>query len=147
MRIAAQRLSDRAQLGRDVFARGAQEPASDPGRPVWRADIYDLLSAYARQRQKQIGSHVTVARRRVWSLAEARTALERLVGPAGDWIALDSYLLEYLGEPEMRATILASTLSAVLEMVREGRAALRQDAPFAPLMIQGREAGLREVGA
>jgi segregation and condensation protein A len=80
-------------------------------------------------------------------LAEARTALERLVGPAGDWIALDSYLLEYLGEPEMRATILASTLSAVLEMVREGRAALRQDAPFAPLMIQGREAGLREVGA
>jgi segregation and condensation protein A len=147
MRIAAQRLSDRAQLGRAVFARGAQEPASDPGRPVWRADIYDLLSAYARQRQKQIGSHVTVARRRVWSLAEARTALERLVGPAGDWIALDSYLLEYLGEPEMRATILASTLSAVLEMVREGRAALRQDAPFAPLMIQGREAGLREVGA
>jgi segregation and condensation protein A len=136
IRAAAERLSERPQLGREVFARGAREPAPDPGRPVWRADIYDLLSAYARQRQRQIGSHVTVARRRVWSLAEARAALERLAGHIGEWVALDSYLADYLAEPGMRSTILASALSATLELVREGNAVLRQDAPFAPLMVR-----------
>src|SRR5437763_16017845 len=35
MRIAAQRLSDRAQLSRDVFARGRQQPVAHPGAPVW----------------------------------------------------------------------------------------------------------------
>jgi len=146
VRAAAQRLADTPQLGRDVFVRGAPEPMPDPGRPVWQADIYDLLSAYARQRQKQIGSHVTVARRRVWSLAEARHALERLVGQPGAWVELDTYLLDYLAEPGMRRTILASTLSAALEMVREGRAVLRQDTAFAPLMMRGRTPDLRGIG-
>jgi segregation and condensation protein A len=146
VRAAAQRLTDGTRLGRDVFARGAPEPTPDPGRPVWQADIYDLLSAYARQRQKQIGGQVTVARRKVWSLAQAREALERLVGQGGDWVALDTYLLDYLAAPGMRRTILASTFTAALEMVREGKATLRQDAAFAPLMVRGNGA-LRAVRA
>ncbi|HEV7874386.1 MAG TPA: ScpA family protein [Enterovirga sp.] len=146
VRAAAQRLAGGPQLGRDVFVRGAPEPMPDPARPVWQADIYDLLSAYARQRQKQIGSHVTVERRRVWSLAQARGALERLVGQPGAWVELDSYLLDYLAEPGMRRSILASTFSAALEMVREGRAVLRQDTAFAPLMMRGCTPGPQGIG-
>lgn len=136
MREAGRRLGERALLGRDVFARGQGDPAIDTVRRPTEASLYDLLAAYARQRQVKAGSHVTVARRRVWSLAEARAALERLVGTAGDWVALDGFLIRYLAEPGMRATMLASALSASLEMVREGRAALRQDAPFAPLFMR-----------
>jgi segregation and condensation protein A len=134
------------RLRRLEAVRAAAQPAPDPGRPVWQADIYDLLSAYARQRQKQIGGQVTVARRKVWSLAEAREALERLVGQGGDWVALDTYLLDYLAAPGMRRTVLASTFTAALEMVREGKATLRQDAAFAPLMVRGNGA-LRAVRA
>jgi segregation and condensation protein A len=36
----------------------------------------------------------------------------------------------------MRPTVLASALSATLEMVREGHMLLRQDEPFAPLWIR-----------
>ena len=72
------------------------------------------------QRQKHALSHVRLAKRTVWSLAEAREALERMVGVTPDWSRLDEYLIDYLVEPEMRATVFASSLAATLELVREG---------------------------
>jgi len=136
IREAAKKLAERDRLGRDVFSRGAPEPVEVRTQPRWEATLYDLLSAYARQRQKQFGNRVTLHKRHVWSLGEAREALERLVGRVDDWVALDSYLLRYVAEPSMRATVLASALSATLEMVREGRLAVRQDEPFAPLWVR-----------
>lgn len=135
IREAAKALGERGQLGRDIFARGEAEPPV-AARPIFTGSLYDLLAAYAGQRQKRMVSHMTVARRRVWSLAEAREALERLVGHAADWVEIDSWLLHYQPEPAMRATILASALSATLEMVREGKASVRQERPFAPLMLR-----------
>lgn len=140
IREAARQLADRAHLGRDVFARGAPEPIEVHRQPQWQATLYDLLSAYARQRQKQFGAHVTVAKRHVFSLLDAREALERLVGEAGDWTRLDGFLLRYMATPEQRATVLASTLSATLEFVREGRLTLRQERPFAPLWVKSADA-------
>jgi segregation and condensation protein A len=84
-----------------------------------------------------LNARVEVARRRVWTLAEAREALARLVGEAVEWTALDGYLARYMAQPDLRATVRASTLSALLEMVREGRLAVRQDGPFAPLWVRG----------
>jgi segregation and condensation protein A len=138
IRAAAEQLVNRPRLGRDIFARGAPEGLSIVRQSAWQANIYDLLTAYARQRQKQALAHVTVKHRVVWSLAEAREALERLVGKIGDWTALDSYLSDYLTTPELRRTVRASTFSASLEMVKEGRIDLRQDGPFAPLWVRTR---------
>jgi segregation and condensation protein A len=145
IREAARRLGDRAQLGRDVFERGAAEPITVHRTPVWQATLYDLLSAYARQRQKQFRSHVTVRKRQVWSLAEARDILQQLIGMSADWMALDVYLLRYLSDPETRATVVASTFSATLEMVKEGRIALRQSGAFAPLLVRRRDPQLQEA--
>src|SRR5256885_5570279 len=92
-RAVAEELMARPQLDRDVFARGTPEPIVDIKRPQWSATLYDLLSAYAVQRQKQALSHVRLARRTVWSLAEARDALERLIGVAADWSRLDEFLI------------------------------------------------------
>jgi segregation and condensation protein A len=136
IREAAKKLGERDRLGRDVFARGAPEPVEIRAEHRWEATLYDLLSAYARQRQKQFNSRVTLHKRHVWSLIEAREALERLVGHLDDWVALDSYLMRYMVEPSMRPTVLASALSATLEMVREGQLTLRQDEPFAPLWVR-----------
>lgn len=136
IRRAAELMSERPQLGREVFARGLGEPRAESADRRFTASLYDLLAAYGRQRQRNLRGNVTIARRPVWSLVEAREALERLIGAAGDWVALDAYLMRYLAEPGMRATVLASALSATLEFVREGRAALRQEKPFAPLMIR-----------
>ncbi|MDJ1157136.1 ScpA family protein [Chelatococcus sp. SYSU_G07232] len=141
IRAAAKRLSDRPQLGRDVFARGRPEPVAVLERPQWEATLYDLLTAYAHQRQKQANARVTLHKRFVWSLIEAREALERLVGEARDWTALDDYLTTYVARPNMRRTVRASALSATLEMAREGILDLHQDEPFGPLWVRRRDGG------
>src|SRR4029079_1431325 len=99
--VSAQLMS-RPQLQRDVFQRGDPEPIADIKHPQWTATLYDLLSAYAKQRQQAAFNHVQFKKRNVWALTEAREILERLVGQAGDWAPLDKYLIEYLVEPSMR---------------------------------------------
>src|SRR5207253_10224337 len=53
IRAAADNLFARAQLERDVFRRGTTEPIAHIQHPQWSATLYDLLTAYASQRQKQ----------------------------------------------------------------------------------------------
>jgi segregation and condensation protein A len=138
-REVAQKLMERPQLNRDIFDRGDPEPISHIKHPQWSATLYDLLSAYAVQRQKQaIGQRVQFAQRKVWSLAEARQALERLVGATTEWGRFDEFLNAYLVEPSMVATVTASSFASALEMVREGVIELQQNAAFAPLYVRKR---------
>lgn len=145
MRDAAARLVNRNRLGRDVFARGMPEMVIVEKRNTYSASLYDLLTAYAQQRQKQAINNVTIARRAVWSLKDARDVLARLVGTLSDWTALDSFLIEYLAAPEEKRTAVASSFAATLEMVREGKLEVRQDQVFAPIYLRGRAQGIRAV--
>jgi segregation and condensation protein A len=146
-RTLAGKLMERPQLQRDVFQRGDPEPIADIKHPQWTATLYDLLSAYAQQRQRSALAHVRFEQRTVWSLVEAREALERLIGQAGDWSRLDEYLINYLVEPAMRATVFASSLAATLELIREGVIEVHQHAAFAPIYLRRRDAGSLEASS
>ena len=139
IRKFAEQMINRPQLGRDVFQRGQPEPIAEIKRPEWSATLYDLLSAYAGRRQTQARSFVRLPKRTVWSLAEAREALERLVGQSMDWSPLDQYLIDYLVDPSQRATVLASSFAAVLELVREGQLEVHQQGSFTPLYLRKRQ--------
>jgi segregation and condensation protein A len=138
-RSVAEQLVNRPQLGRDMFERGDPEPISQIKRPQWTATLYDLLSAYAVQRQRQTLGHVHVQKRAVWSLAEAREILDRLVGQASDWSRIDQFLLAYVVDPAMVSTALASSFAASLELAREGQIELHQQKAFAPLFLRQRK--------
>ena len=79
---------------------------------------------------------MTLKKRVVWSLVEAREALVRLTGITGQWSELDAFLVAYCVTPAMRRTVRASAFAVTLEMVKEGRLALRQDRAFAPLWVK-----------
>ena len=142
MREAASRLVNRNRLGRDVFARGMPEAVVTDRTSAFTASLYDLLTAYAGQRQRQSVTQVTIARRRVWSLSDARTILTRLIGEMKDWAPLDSYLVRYLSDPDERATAIASAFAASLELVREGRIEIRQDGAFQPIYMRRGQASV-----
>jgi segregation and condensation protein A len=137
-RALADRLMRLPQLGRDVFSRGDPEPIAAIKRPQWQATLYDLLSAYAAQRQRKALGQVRVAKRSVWSLAEARAILERLLGQSQDWNRLDEFLLAYVVEPTMIPSALASSFAAALELAREGQVELHQQGAFAPIYMRQR---------
>ncbi|MBO0717235.1 MAG: segregation/condensation protein A [Rhizobiales bacterium] len=150
IRKFAEQLMNRPQLGRDVFQRGQPEPIAEIKHPQWSATLYDLLSAYASRRQIRTRSVVRVAKRTVWSLADAREALERLIGQSMDWSPLDQYLIAYLTDPAMTATVLASSFAAALEMIREGSLEAHQQGAFSPLYVrkkQNADGALSQGGA
>lgn len=138
IRLAADKLTQRGRLGRDMFLRGGPEGLETISQPNYQASLFDLLSAYSRQRQKTAAVHVVLKQRSVWSLAEAREALERLAGVSAEWTVLDDYLLQYCADLQTARTVRASSFSASLEMVREGLFDIRQDRPFAPLWLRRR---------
>jgi segregation and condensation protein A len=142
IREAANRLLNRPQLQRDIFPRGDPETIAEIRHPRYTATIYDLLTAYAAQRQSRVLASVHLARRSVWSLAEARASLERLIGMAEseDWGCLDEYLLRYIVDPSQKATVFASSFAAALELVREGQLELNQKQAFAPIYFRKRPA-------
>jgi len=139
MREASSQLMTRKRLGRDVFARGLPEALRITKTSIYDANVYDLLKAYSQQRQRTAVQSLHMKPRTVWSLKEARGELERLLGMNLDWAPLDRLLAEFLVEPELRKTALASSFTATLEMTREGRLEIRQAKSFAPLLIRRRE--------
>ncbi|HEU4986474.1 MAG TPA: ScpA family protein [Rhizobiaceae bacterium] len=138
MRDAAARLVNRNRLGRDVFARGMPEAVIVEKESQYTATLYDLLTAYAAQRQRRAITNVRIAKRGVWSLKQARDILTRMIGEFSDWTALDRFLIEYMTSFEERATALASSFAASLELVREGELEIRQHEAFAPLYMRNR---------
>jgi len=136
MRDAATRLINRNRLGRDVFPRGAPEPVVVERKSEFSATLYDLLNSYAQLRQRGSVRQVTIMRRRVWSLSEARVILKSIIGELHEWTALDHFLVRYLSDPEERATAIASSFAASLEMVREGKLLIRQEQAFAPIYLK-----------
>ena len=147
IRLAAQRLMQAPQFGRDVFGRGAPEALIARVETTYQANLYDLLSAYARQRQHHALARVSFRPRDVWSLADARETLQRLVGVAFEWTMFDEWLAPFCRNEAERRTARASTFSASLELVREGKLELRQSEAFAPIFLRSAEARAAEQAA
>ena len=144
MRKAMAELMTRKRLGRDVFQRGMPEGVKTIRETEWTAEIYDLLKAYADQRRRTVKVVHVVKARKVWSIKEARSRLERLVGESvGSWVQLDLFLERFMPYGEDERTVLASSFGASLEMAREGLVELRQEGPFAPIYMRRRETGAR----
>src|SRR5437764_235961 len=103
----------------------------------------DLLLMLARQQKVDLSriSILALADQYLAFIEEARDALERLFGMSQDWSRLDQYLINYVVEPSMRATVMASSFAAVLEMVREGAVEMHQHQAFAPIFLRKRADG------
>jgi segregation and condensation protein A len=139
MRTASETLLKRSVLGRDVFARGAPEALVIDARREYGDNLIDLLKAYAERRKKKMVHQVYVPRRHpTWSIKEARSALERMVGTMDDWGTFDIWLAQYLTEPGMRRSVTASSFTASLELAREGLLDMRQEGPFRPIYLRRR---------
>ena len=141
IREAANRLMNRPQFQRDIFPRGNPEAIAEIRHPKYTATLFDLLTAYAVQRQQRVLASVHLAKR---SRVVARRSA-RLAGAPGrhgrsarNWGCLDDFLLSYVIDPSQKATVFASSFAAALELVREGQMELNQKEAFAPLYFRKR---------
>lgn len=140
MRDAAAKLMARDRLGRDVFPRGLPERYERVKSVTYSATLLDLMQAYARLRTKDEFRPYVMDRDNVFTLEQALDRMRGLIGFAGTWTDIATYLPEgWQSDPRRRRSATAATFAASLELVKEGRAELRQAETFAPLQLRRKE--------
>ncbi|WP_404710114.1 segregation and condensation protein A [Sphingomonas sp. MMS24-J13] len=135
MREAGARLMARDRIGRDIFLRGSPDGLLLVKKPAWQASLYDLIAAYGALKARNQPAFHVVQRRAVMTLDEALALVARIIGQRLDWSSLESFLPEGL-DPELRRSAIASSFVAALELAKQGRLQMTQEAAFAPLMVK-----------
>lgn len=137
MRDVSARLMARDRLGRDFFARGITEDVTRVRKVTYTATILDLMQAYARIRTKDEFRPFVFDRDSVLTMEQALDRLRGMIGYAGEWADLMSFLpQDWTGDPERRRSATAATFAATLELAKEGKVELRQGETFAPIQIR-----------
>jgi len=136
MQHAGARLMARPRLGQDVFARGAPEPIRVVATPVYRLTLYELLRGYATHAGQRQTAMLRIPLTDLYSMDEALKRLGEMLGHSPDWRAITSFLPPDMLLGLRRRSALAATFAASLELVRSGRAQLRQDGTFGPIYLR-----------
>ncbi|OUS21945.1 segregation/condensation protein A [Rhodobacterales bacterium 59_46_T64] len=140
MRDAAARLMARDQMGRDFFARGVPETVERIKKITYTATLLDLMQAYARIRTRDEFRPFVMDRDSVYTMEEALGRMRGLIGFAGEWTDINTWLPEGWGDdPVKRRSATAATFAASLELVKEGKAEIRQDETFAPVQVRRKD--------
>ncbi|WP_413719799.1 segregation and condensation protein A [Silicimonas sp. MF1-12-2] len=137
MRECAAQLMARDQKGRDFFVRGIPESIERVRKVRYTATLLDLMQGYARIRTKDEFRPYAFDRKHVFTLEQALERMRGLIGYAGDWTDLMSYLPEgWETDPVRRRSATASHFAASLELVKNGAIQIRQTDTFAPIQIR-----------
>ncbi|WP_417728866.1 segregation and condensation protein A [Roseovarius sp.] len=140
MRDCAARLMGRDRLGRDFFARGIPEDVARLRRVTYTATLLDLMQGYARIRTRDEFRPFVMDRDALFTMEQALERMRGLIGFAGTWTDIVSYLPDgFTRDPVRRRSATASTFAAALELVKEGRAELRQAEVFAPIELRRKD--------
>jgi len=140
MRDAAARLMARDQLGRDFFARGQTHEVKRTRHLTYTATLLDLMQGYARIRTRDEFRPYVMDRDAVFTMEQALERMRGLIGYAGEWGDLTSFLPEgWESDPQRRRSATASTFAASLELVKEGQLEIRQSALFAPIQLRKKD--------
>jgi len=137
MRDVAARLMGRDRLGRDMFVRGIPEGVARIRRVRYTATLLDLMQGYARLRTRDEFRPLVMDRNNIYTMEQALERMRGLIGYAGQWTALASYLPDgWQVDPARRRSATAATFAASLELARNGAVEIRQDELFAPIEIR-----------
>ncbi len=119
MRDVAARLMARDQLGRDFFARGQTHEIRRVRRVTYTATLLDLMQGYARIRTRDDFRPFVMDRDSVFTMEQALDRMRGLIGFAGNWTDLTSYMPEgWTADPVRRRSATAATFAASLELVK-----------------------------
>jgi len=145
MRRAVEAIQSRPQLKRDVFTRGDPEALVIVPSDRIDASLYELMAAYVTQRRREEMRRYNPGQRvEAFQLEAARDWLRSMMPRLADWTPLDQVAPAREDDDEegpSQASYTASTLSASLELVKEGAMDVRQSEAFAELFLKRRGLG------
>ena len=144
MRRAVEAITSRPQLKRDVFTRGDPEATVIIPSDRIDASLYELMAAYVTQRRREEQRRYNPGQRvEAFALEAARDWLRDILPRMDQWTPLDRVAPERTDtDGPSQASFTASTLSASLELVKEGAMDVKQATAFAEVYLKRRGQGM-----
>lgn len=143
MQKAAEQLRARPQLGQGIYKRGMPEGLSVKTVTTWDAALYDVLKAYGDiKRRTDGGTNYDLPEFQLMSTEKALARLSRMLGSLprkgmkSVWATLQSFLPDDMSDKTYARSALASTFTAGLELVKQGKLEMRQDSAFRPVYMR-----------
>ena len=147
MQEAGARLMARARKGRDFFGRGAPEHFPIITTEVYQDTLYDFLKAYAEHKRRRDSSTLTIEAYELYTVEDALRRIRNMLGGSFEWESLWRFLPPDMGDGIVARSALASTLTACLELAREGKISVRQTGVFGPIYVRALPEGPGAGGA
>ena len=94
------------------------------------------MKAYGDFRRRSQARVLYIEPAELHTVERALSRFRRLLGASTDWESLWRFLPDDLGAGIVAKSAIAATFAAGLELVREGRLSLRQDAAFGPIYLR-----------
>ncbi len=156
MQKSAENLKNLPQLGQDIFPRGMPEGLRVVANTRWDVNLYDVLRAYGDIKRRAEESHYDLPEFNVVSTEDAMHRLTTMLGNlprsgiGSVWATLQSFLPERFKDRLYARSSLASTFTAGLELVKQGKLEIKQDGAFKPIYVRallGEENAEEQQGA
>ncbi|HWE99226.1 MAG TPA: ScpA family protein [Caulobacteraceae bacterium] len=140
MRKAAEALALRPLLKRDVFMRGDPDAVKIVSRRRLEGELPELICAYVQIRERERVEAYRPPVVHTLRLDDAREKLRERLPAMADWTRLEHAAPAPGEEGAPASSCVASTLSAALEMVREGALEVRQAGVFETIWLKAAQA-------
>ena len=143
MQKSAEKLKARPQLGQEVFGRGAPDGLGMNIKTSWNVSLYDLLKSYGNIEKRKEVSNYDLPTINVMSTDDAMARLTKMLGHlprkgmSSVWATLDSFMPDKDGGDRLYScSVMASTFTAGLELVKQGKMEIRQEGLFRPVYMR-----------
>ena len=136
MQQAGEKLLARDQLGQDFFPRGNPEKFGYNLNGAFEASIYDLLKAYGEHTHRSNVRILRIELSDLYSTDDGLKWLTKMLGSMPDWTSLLQFLPAEIKGDLVSCSMVASALSAALELTKQGELKIRQTETFGTIYVR-----------
>ncbi|HIA82028.1 MAG TPA: segregation/condensation protein A [Rhodospirillales bacterium] len=136
MQQAGEKLLARDQLGQDFFPRGNPEKFGYNLNGAFEASIYDLLKAYGEHTHRSNVRILRIELSDLYSTDDGLKWLTKMLGSMPDWTSLLQFLPAEIKGDLVSRSMVASALSAALQLTKQGELKIRQTETFGTIYVR-----------
>jgi len=136
MQQAGEKLLGRDQLGQDFFPRGNPEKFGYNLNSAFEASIYDLLKAYGEHTHRSNVRILRIELSDLYSTDDGLKWLTKMLGSMPNWTSLLQFLPAEIKGDLVSRSMVASALSAALQLTKQGELKIRQTETFGTVYVR-----------
>ena len=136
MQQAGEKLLGRDQLGQDFFPRGNPEKFGYNLNGAFEASIYDLLKAYGEHTHRSNVRILRIELSDLYSTDDGLKWLTKMLGSMPNWTSLLQFLPAEIKGDLVSRSMVASALSAALQLTKQGELKIRQTETFGTVYVR-----------